>query len=67
MARSFFSVILGGFGADNISTDDKNKKDQKACNNVAKVYSECSVIPDRNNYINKIIHNFRIAYLKYIL
>ena len=29
MNRSFFSVILGGFGADSSSVDDKNKKDQK--------------------------------------
>ena len=29
MNRSFFSVILGGFGADNSQTDTKNKKDQK--------------------------------------
>ena len=28
MNRSFASVILGGFGADN-SADDKRKKDQK--------------------------------------
>ena len=29
MNRSFFSVILGGFGADNSSSDTKEKKDQK--------------------------------------
>ena len=29
MNRSFFSVILGGFGADNSSNDTKEKKDQK--------------------------------------
>ena len=29
MNRSFFSVILGGFGADNSSSDSKEKKDQK--------------------------------------
>ena len=29
MNRSFFSVILGGFGADNSSDDKKEKKDQK--------------------------------------
>ena len=29
MNRSFFSVILGGFGADSSLVDDKNKKDQK--------------------------------------
>jgi len=29
MNRSFFSVILGGFGADNSSGDTKEKKDQK--------------------------------------
>ena len=29
MNRSFFSVILGGFGADNSSDDKKDKKDQK--------------------------------------
>ncbi len=29
MNRSFFSVILGGFGADNSSSDSKVKKDQK--------------------------------------
>tara|TARA_B100000963_G_scaffold16241_1_gene12487 strand:- start:3315 stop:4718 length:1404 start_codon:yes stop_codon:yes gene_type:complete len=29
MNRSFVSVILGGFGADNSSIDIKNKKDQK--------------------------------------
>ena len=29
MNRSFISVILGGFGADNTSSDTKNKKDQK--------------------------------------
>ncbi len=29
MNRSFISVILGGFGADNSSSDTKNKKDQK--------------------------------------
>jgi NAD(P) transhydrogenase subunit beta len=29
MNRSFISVILGGFGADNIADDTKEKKDQK--------------------------------------
>ena len=29
MNRSFFSVILGGFGADNSNNDKKEKKDQK--------------------------------------
>ncbi len=29
MNRSFFSVILGGFGADNSSNDSNEKKDQK--------------------------------------
>ena len=29
MNRSFFSVILGGFGADNSQSDIKSKKDQK--------------------------------------
>ncbi len=29
MNRSFFSVILGGFGADNSVSDTKDKKDQK--------------------------------------
>ena len=29
MNRSFFSVILGGFGADNTSINTNNKKDQK--------------------------------------
>ncbi len=29
MNRSFFSVILGGFGADNSADDKKEKKDQK--------------------------------------
>ena len=29
MNRSFFSVILGGFGADNSTDDKKEKKDQK--------------------------------------
>ena len=29
MNRSFISVILGGFGADNSSSDTKNEKDQK--------------------------------------
>jgi len=29
MNRSFISVILGGFGAENSSSDTKNKKDQK--------------------------------------
>ncbi len=29
MNRSFISVILGGFGADNSSSDTKNKQDQK--------------------------------------
>ena len=29
MNRSFISVILGGFGADNSSSDTKDKKDQK--------------------------------------
>ncbi len=29
MNRSFFSVILGGFGADNSLNDSKDKKDQK--------------------------------------
>ncbi len=29
MNRSFFSVILGGFGADNSQSDSKDKKDQK--------------------------------------
>ncbi len=29
MNRSFFSVILGGFGADNSSSNTKEKKDQK--------------------------------------
>ncbi|MDC0369846.1 NAD(P)(+) transhydrogenase (Re/Si-specific) subunit beta [Pelagibacteraceae bacterium] len=29
MNRSFFSVILGGFGADSSSNDTKDKKDQK--------------------------------------
>ena len=29
MNRSFVSVILGGFGADNSAEDKKNKKDQK--------------------------------------
>ena len=29
MNRSFFSVILGGFGADNSHSDSKTKKDQK--------------------------------------
>ena len=29
MNRSFFSVILGGFGADNSANDSKEKKDQK--------------------------------------
>jgi len=29
MNRSFFSVILGGFGADNSAVDKKEKKDQK--------------------------------------
>ena len=31
MNRSFFSVILGGFGADSSSVDDKNKKRSKTC------------------------------------
>ena len=29
MNRSFFSVILGGFGADGSSENKKEKKDQK--------------------------------------
>ena len=29
MNRSFASVILGGFGADNSGEDSKEKKDQK--------------------------------------
>ena len=29
MNRSFFSVILGGFGADNTSADKNEKQDQK--------------------------------------
>ena len=29
MNRSFVSVILGGFGADNSPDDKKDKKDQK--------------------------------------
>ncbi len=33
MNRSFFSVILGGFGADNSSDDTKEKKDQKPVKN----------------------------------
>ena len=33
MNRSFISVILGGFGADNSSTDTKDKKDQKPVKN----------------------------------
>ena len=33
MNRSFFSVILGGFGADNSTDDKKEKKDQKPVKN----------------------------------
>ena len=33
MNRSFISVILGGFGAENSSSDTKNKKDQKPVKN----------------------------------
>jgi H+-translocating NAD(P) transhydrogenase subunit beta len=33
MNRSFVSVILGGFGADNSSDDSKNNKDQKPVKN----------------------------------
>ncbi len=33
MNRSFFSVILGGFGAESTSTDIKDKKDQKPVKN----------------------------------
>ena len=33
MNRSFFSVILGGFGADSTSSESKDKKDQKPVKN----------------------------------
>ena len=33
MNRSFFSVILGGFGADNASTKSEDKKDRKPVKN----------------------------------
>ncbi len=33
MNRSFFSVILGGFGGEDVSTDKKNNKEQKPVKN----------------------------------